>query len=473
MWLDHLRKNAPLLLAVWGATAVAGEAPLVLQGTAAYYGLRVPLAVQMQTRSADLSDLQVLNARGEPVPHAWVDEEPPTQEKQQQAVPFFKAPAAASAAASVATTIGTSTIDAAQQGGWILDLRKVKGALLELQLSVPPSEHGIYGFVLEYGDDTQRWHTYLGAAQLLSLQHQGLRLEHTNFDLGGLRARYLRLRPLPGNKPPPLTGASVSSVTRYTPEAPLQWSDTLAPTQCTPQYCDYALPRHLPLERLEWQLADANTLAPVDLLVQYDTSEANAGGPTPWRHHHRVRDHVKALRHKTAPAPTEATVWYPLQRSTVYWLKLAEGEVRSPQLNLGGGLVTKLRVQPTGGVVQLGFRPPSIRVGSRAISLVFLAREPAPYRLAWGGDNKSSALTLAQLMPTRKPGDPLPVDTATVTLAPPAPVAAAASPASSVASAAAATPEPSRKFWLWGVLLAALGLMGFMAWSLLRPTAKP
>jgi hypothetical protein len=41
-----------------------------------------------------------------------------------------------------------------------------------------------------------------------------------------------------------------------------------------------------------------------------------------------------------------------------------------------------------------------------------------------------------------------------------------------VASAAAATPEPSRKFWLWGVLLAALGLMGFMAWSLLRPATK-
>jgi hypothetical protein len=123
-------------------------------------------------------------------------------------------------------------------------------------------------------------------------------------------------------------------------------------------------------------------------------------------------------------------------------------------------------------MVQLGSKPPGLRVGARAVSLVFLAREPAPYRLAWGGESKGSALALGQLMPTRKPGDPLPTETATVTLAPPAPVAAAASPASSVASAAAATPEPSRKFWLWGVLLAALGLMGFMAWSLLRPATK-
>jgi hypothetical protein len=457
MW----RNPVLCLLAAFACSAFAGEAPLVLQGTGAYHGLRVPLAVQSQARASDLSDLQVLNARGEPVPHAWVDEEPVAPDRREQNVPFFKAPAAASA------------VDAAQQGGWIIDLRAVKGALLELQLSVPPNEHGIYGFALEYGDDLQQWHTLVGAAQLLSLQHQGLRLEHTAFDLGGLRARYLRLRPLPGSTPPPLTGARVSSVTRYAPVAPLQWSEWLAPTQCSAQSCDYALPRHLPLERLEWQLADANTLAPVDLLVQYDNSETNTSGPTPWRHHHLLRDPLKSLRHKTAPAPTEtANTWYPLQRTTAYWLRLPKGEVRSPELTLAGGLVTHLRVQPTGGMVQLGSKPPGIRIGARAVSLVFLAREPAPYRLAWGGETKASALTLAQLMPTRQAGDPLPTDTATVQLAAPAAPVAAASQASAAASTAPAAPLPSPKFWLWGVLLAALGLMGFMAWSLLRPAPK-
>ncbi|MEO8155068.1 MAG: DUF3999 family protein, partial [Rhizobacter sp.] len=238
MPLDRLAKAAALL-AAFTASAFAGEAPLALQGTAAYYGLSVPLSVLVQTRSPDLSDLQVLNARGEPVPHAWVEEEAqPAAEQRRQDVPFFKAPAAASA------------VDASQQGGWILDTRAVKGALLELQLSVPPDAHGIYGFVVEYSDNLQQWQTLNGSAQLLSLQHQGLRLEHTRFDLAGLHTRYLRLRPLPGNLVPPLTGARVTSVTHYTPAAPMQWSEALSPTQCTPQYCDYALPRHLPLERL-------------------------------------------------------------------------------------------------------------------------------------------------------------------------------------------------------------------------------
>ncbi|MEO8155535.1 MAG: DUF3999 family protein, partial [Rhizobacter sp.] len=240
----------------------------------------------------------------------------------------------------------------------------------------------------------------------------------------------------------------------------------------TPQYCDYALPRHLPLERLEWKLADANTLAPVELLAQYEAGEAGTTTSTPTHHHHHlIRGSLHELRRKTEPAPTGVLpAWQPLQHTTVYWLRLPEGEVRSPELRMGAGFATQLRVQPAGGMVQLGAKPPTIRVGAHAASLVFLAREPAPYRLAWGGADATSTLPLAQLMPTRQAGDALPTDTATVQIAPT--VLVAASQASTLASAAPAAPAASRKLWLWVALLAALGLMGFMAWSLLRPAAK-
>ena len=462
MW----RKNTVAgLLAMGAASVMAGEAALMLQGPAPYHGLRVPLAVMAQTRFADLGDIQVLNARGEPVPHAWVDEfreaGGPTAQEHRQAVPFFKAPAAASA------------VDAAQQGGWIIDTRNVKGALLTLQLTLPSGTHGIYGFALEYSDNLQQWRSHQRAAQLLSLQHQGLRLEHSSFELDGLRARYLRLRPLPGSTPPPLSGAKVVSVSHHHAAPPLQWSEPLAPSECSAQHCDYTLPRHLPLERLQWQLAAANTLAPVELLVQYDSSVAASSQPAR-RHRHRdhLKDTLKGVRSKTSPqqpAAEAATVWSPLQRTTAYWLRLPEGEVRSPELALDAGLVTRLRVQPVGGMVQLGATPPTIRVGARPASLVFLAREPAPFRLVWGGELSTSALTLAQLMPTRQPGDALPTDSATVVLAAAAPAAAGTAAPKASAAASAPGPAPSRKFWLWGVLLAALALMGFMAWSLLRP----
>ncbi len=457
MLSDLLHKRTRWLIALWSASALAGEAPLALEGSAAYHRLNVPLAVLAQTSSPDLRDIRVLNARGEPVPYAWADEPArPVSEEREQRVPFFQAPAAASA-----TT-------AAQQGGWVIDVRGVNGALLELALSVSPQTHGLYDFVLEYSDNLQRWRTHLHQAQLLSLQHQGLRLEHTRFDLGGLRARYLRLRPATGSQPPPLTGARVRSVSHYQAAPPLQWSDAIAPKQCTPQYCDYLLPRHLPLEQLEWQLADANTLASVDVLAQYDNSVApNAQTP---RHRHHLRGHLHGLRDKTAPDPSgtaSTPVWSALTRTTAYWLRLPQGEVRSQPLVLDAGLVTQLRLQPAGGMVQLGAKPPTLRVGARAASLVFLARQPAPYRLAWGGEATPTALTLAQLMPTRQVNDALPAETASVVM--PALPAVVAAPASAAASAAAPAPVPSRKFWLWAVLLGALGLMGLMAWSLLRP----
>ncbi|HET7794975.1 MAG TPA: DUF3999 family protein [Rhizobacter sp.] len=448
---ETLRHHVAWLLALGAASALAGEAPLELKGPATYHGLTLPLAVLAQTSRADLSDIRVLDARGDPVPYAWADEDlPATQETRLQPVPFYRAPAAASA------------VTAAQQGGWIIDLGSVKGALLELRLSVLPNMNGIYGFEIESSNDLQRWQTHTPAAQLLSLQHQGQKLEHTDFELNGLRTRYLRLRPSPGSAPPPLTGAHVLSSARYQPPPALQWSEPLAPVQCTAQFCDYRLPRHLPLEQLEWQLATVNTLAPVDVLVQLAPGEP---GPARPMYRHRLRDHFKAARHKTAaPVPDAPESWSYLQRSTVYWLRLPEGEVRSPTLHLQAGQVQQLRVQPVGGMAQLGPRPPLLRVGAPAASLVFLAREPAPYRLAWGGESSAgAAIPLAQLMPVRRAGEALPVDTASVQLAPVAPTASAPTPPAS------GTSEPSRKFWLWGALLGALALMGFMAWSLLRP----
>ena len=46
-------------------------------------------------------------------------------------------------------------------------------------------------------------------------------------------------------------------------------------------------------------------------------------------------------------------------------------------------------------------------------------------------------------------------------------------PAPSAPASVAGAPAPANhKLWLWGALLGALALMGFMAWSLLKPAAK-
>jgi hypothetical protein len=445
------------------ATAGAGELPLQLKGEDAYYTLRVPLDVRAQAKSAELSDLRVLNGAGDAVPYAWADEDPDrVATPNRQSVPLFKAPAAAAVAASSATP--------AQQGGWIVDLRAVKGTPQELQLDIAAGTNGIFPFVLEASDDLQQWRTLQPEAQLVALQHQGLRLERSSFELDSSSRGYLRLRPVPGSPPVPLTAAHVTSLTHRADLPDWQWSDALSPAECKPEYCDYVLPRHLPLQRVEFTLAQSNTLARVQLLAQPDEEPAPKSSRV--RHHHPVREHLKAIRHKNEPTPAQQddTFW-PLTTGTVYALNLQGSDVRSTVLTLQGGQYRKLRVQPTGGMAQLGALPPKLRVAGRATSLVFLARGPGPYRLAWEQTSPSVSLPLSQLIPGRRADDPLPASTAVI--ARPAASAVAAPAPSAPASVAPAPAPANHKLWLWGALLGALALMGFMAWSLLKPASKP
>jgi hypothetical protein len=129
-----------------------------------------------------------------------------------------------------------------------------------------------------------------------------------------------------------------------------------------------------------------------------------------------------------------------------------------------GGRYSHLRLQPAGGIAQLGQPAPSIRIAARPASLVFLARGAGPYRLAWGQTTPAAALALSELMPGRSAGDALPELTARI-------APATAPPASAAPSSTASAPMPTvpaRKLWLWGVLVAALGLLAAMAWTLLR-----
>lgn len=449
-----------LALAASVSPAAAGEAPLTLKGTAAYHRVDVPPAVMGRTRYADLSDLRVINARGEAVPHAWLDEPLPVDARETtQRLQFFSQPAAASAA------------DGAR-GGWIIDARPLKGSMLTLELALPERARGAHAFSIEYSDDLQRWSTHTSQAYLVSLDHEGQQLRHTGFELGGLRARYLRLQPLPGHPLMPLASVQVTAVDHLRASLPVQWSDPVAPAACTADACEYTLPHHVPLERLTFQLGTVNTLARVSLQAQYGDT-LDAGPPSPARRRRdRLRDRLTGVRSKSEPPPAPAAAtWMPLRQDTLYRLQTPQGELQSPELVLDAGHVARLRLVPAGGVVQLGAPPPTLRVGARVASLVFLAREPAPFRLSWGGEVAGSALPLSQLMPARRPGDALPDATAVVVLAD-VPQATPA-PAAPAPASAAAPAGPDRKPWLWAVLLGAVGLMAAMAWSLLRPRAAP
>src|SRR5204863_1795450 len=238
--------------------ATSHSAGLTVGGAGPYFTLQLPMAIQSQASTVDLSDLQVHNARGDALPFAWVAARPPASEQHRQAVPMFKLPGAASGA-----KIGPSR-------GWMFDVRGVAGSLVKLELVLPAAARGVYSLAVEASPDLQQWRVVQPAAQVLSLEHQGQRLLNTEIDLGSVRASYLRITALAGSAVPELQSATVTSVTQPIAAQAMQWSEPISPASCESQHCDYALPRNLPLEQVQITLAEPNTVATIALLGQID-----------------------------------------------------------------------------------------------------------------------------------------------------------------------------------------------------------
>lgn len=451
---------AGLLALAAPAMALPPPATVRLEGAGPYHTLELPLAWQVQAGTADLRGLQLRNAQGERLSHAWVDEAPAPANLSTTGVPVlrWKAP-------KPDAPVSKPGVPDDAPRGWVLDLRGVQGVVVEVALSLAAEANAVYPVVVEASDDLSRWRVLRPEVQLVALHYQGRRLDSSVVELDGVSARYLRLRSLGDGAVPPLTGAEVTASSRQGAAPALQWSEPLAPTGCDAQQCDYALPA-VALQAVELLPRDANAVARVAWLARGEAPPATA----PSRHHphHRLRQSLRALRDKgPVPLPAPDPGWWPIAQGSVWWLRLPQGESRSPAQPLDGAVHERLRVQVAGGVAQLGAQPPQLRYAVRPRTLVLLARGRGPYRLeAVDPAQAPPAMSLAELMPARRTGDALPADRA-VLQADAAPAQSAASSAVQAPVAAAPASDP-RSLWLWAALLAGVALMAGMAGSLLR-----
>lgn len=477
------------------------SAPIALQGDGPYHRLTLPLATYSRAAYGDLRDLRVRNAAGHAVPYAWLRNEAAAPQTASQDVPIFALPGSgsgtASADASLALSVrpdGSLALDsqaaaaqrkASEPTQWFIDLSQVKGSLLQARFRIAPDAQGLFAFRLEASDDLRQWRWVSGEEQLVRLAHGGQTIERLAVDLGNLRTRFLRLRWSDPQHGALLTGVGIDSVQEVEPVAPLEWSGPLKPERCATDYCDYLLPRGLPVQSLRIDLADVNTLAQVGISGLSDPAPAAATAsqqPVP-------RNPLYALRHpqrRSVPLPNRPDE-SPLVDTVVYRLAQAGGEARSPVLALDGSVYSRLRLRTTGPVSVLGATPPTLAVGAVPRTLVFLAQGGAPFSLAWKpapdtagtveGAAPGAPLALSTLIPGYAADKPVDADGASVTL-PTAVVTAAVAAAVQPPVPAADSRNPSsRKWWLWGALGVGLLLLAGMAWSLFaslrKDAAKP
>ena len=479
--------RSTLLLALISPAVLAapGSGPLQLSGPGPYYRVALPAALYPLAQDAELSDLRVRNAQGAPLPWAWADasgEAPPAI--RRHTVPLFPLATAAQPSPAVDAalllqvrpdgTLAWRQPPAAkpQASDWVIDTHAASGNLLSLALTLAPQAQGLFSFSLEHSDDLRHWQMALPQATVAQLKHQGQALQQSEIDLGGLRARYLRLRALGDGPAPALQSAEVQAYERVLPSPPpLQWQ-TATPTGCESSACTWRLPAHLPLDAVRLVLAQPNTVATVTLVGETDVTLVP--GPQPRRHRLFTRHRDSA---QIALPPGGGVQRHALLSTTVYRLSLpGQPERSSPDLSLDGNPYTRLRLEARHSTQEWGATPPQLSVGTRSREIILLARDASNAQISWG-DPKATGIPmpLAQLMPL---GATQAVGSGSVAKLPaatpaPSPVTLASANGQTTAAAASAKSKESTP-WLWAALVGGLLLLGGMAYSLLKGMkAKP
>ncbi|WP_223457829.1 MULTISPECIES: DUF3999 domain-containing protein [unclassified Pseudomonas] len=425
------------------------QVPLSVTGEGPWYRLELPLNVQLNARQADLRDLRVFNAVGDVQAYALARQSAQSSEARTLSevkwFPLYSSVDTTEAAPGVrvqSSANGTlvevqpsSQLEAGEEElrGWLLDASAIKAPLQQLILDWTSERDGFQRFTVEASDDLQHWQ-FWGEGQVARLTFSDERVEQHEIGLPGQSARYLRLLWITPHSAPTLTSAQLQSASTRSLPLPLVWSQALTGSSTKAGEYTWQLPMGLNVERVQVELSQPNSLAPVSLAGRRDSS----------------------------------LPWQPLSSGLLYRLTQNGEDVVQNELQLSGQIVQqlKLTVDERGG--GLGDQAPTLKFAVRATQLVFLARGPGPYTLVVGNATaKAANLPLSTLIPDYSPAKLATLGRAMVD------VGAVVSNASTEKTLAT-TDTQWKKFGLWAVLLLSVLFLAAMAFSLLRkPSARP
>ncbi|ALM87335.1 hypothetical protein ASB57_28010 [Bordetella sp. N] len=461
--------GAASLCAALATASSAGAAQLVQRyaleqlASAPYYQVTLNDAVYAASHRGDLSDLRILNSAGEPVPYTFDSAVPPAQAATVKALRWFALPATGAGAANPADTAADQALNVtigpdgglraaarppapATRGGDVIDLGADGAPLSALLIHLQDSAWQGRVEVSTSGD-LRDW-TPVIQAPLLKAVNGGATLVQERVELDGLRSRYVRLRWPDGA--PILAGVEGEFAAVDTTPPTRAWRSGIE-TRNGAAAGEYLFDTGgaYPVDRVQFDLPQTNTVARGQL---YSRPDAQA----PWR----LVAEGQLLRLQPASATADE------QRNPPWAVGTAAGydyAGASAGHTSAGRVDTdrqwRLLVDTRGG--GLGSGRPTVALGWRSTVVTFVARGSGPFVLAvgdpaWG----PAAVSLAELMPANA-GAPAAMRIGRE-LAP--------MPASVIANPDAG--DSKRRYVLWIVLIAAVGLLGVMAWRLSRSTPR-
>ncbi len=339
----------------WQVTLPAADAGL--------YRVVLEPDVYRAARSPGLDDVDVVDARGQPVPaQLFAPPAPVAAVATYTPLPWFALPAAAPAQAGdislaverspdgsvlrVQAQVATQAAPPGTSTAWLVDASALEGPIAALRLDwsgAPDPLEAAYR--IEGSDDLRQWRVLQSRATLLDLTRNGQRLRQQRMTVEA-SARYLRLVPLAGAAGLVVTRVEAERAATATRPLPTRWRElsARAATGADAPAFVYELDGRFPIESVDLTLA--------------------GNGTAQWRLYSRDRADAPWV-HRAGP-----------------WLGYRIGpDQRSPPQAFARTVrdrYWKLEGAPAQA------QPPGLRLGWRPESLVFVAGDAPPYRLLAG-----------------------------------------------------------------------------------------
>jgi len=260
-------------------------------GGEALYRLELPRAVYRGAVRRDLGDLRVFNRAGEVVPHAFRPRATTeVQKREQVTLPFFPlygedAKQLDGLSLRVERRPSGTIIKLDERSGkqpskkllaYLVDATALRDPVRALELEVKSSAAYSANVSVEASDDLSSWRTVAAQAPLLSLQHEGAKLEQGRIEFASRKPKYLRISwtGMPA-------GAELGALRGEPGDARIdvarQW-ETVAGRPVADKIGDYAFDTQgvFPADRVRFELPQANTVAQIELFSRVRSD-------TPWR----------------------------------------------------------------------------------------------------------------------------------------------------------------------------------------------
>jgi hypothetical protein len=483
----HLQRTLGVALAaaaVWlsaGAAQAATDAnspaayairiPVTLAAGAALQRVVLPAEALVRLQNAGYADVRLFNGAGQPVPMAVAGvatAAAPEESVSLSAYPILGAAGTPGPAGleglslrieerqgqrvvqiDTAGAPGVVAPEGAQAiRGALLDARSVQTPVARMALDVDLPVGQPVTFTVQASKDLKSWRPlaqtvlYRADAEATAPPSAApVRLGNEQIDLQRVDLKDHYLRVTWGDAAVTLRGAVLVTSRGMGPRERVSARMAVPPLGNNPRELVFALPFATPVAALQITPQGSNVLVPVRVLGRNHRDQ-------PWAH---------------------------LASTVVYTMTSNGKEQASGPVELGSASVREIKIEAD--AKSAGFSAtPSIALQFDPAQLVFLASGQAPFTLAAGlpgaTATASAFLPLTSLVPGYQPAqeNTLPLAVADVARA----VISGGAPADGLVVTAATAHDgvPMRHWVLWGVLLAGVGALAFMAWLLMRQTQR-